>query len=373
MYQTLVLLAALFGAMVLVAAQNGGNEYIPPDEPQRIARITNIFAQEMLEAYNDGEAWLRNAHGKQHGCFKAQFAIPKLSGELAQGIFSAQATYPAFVRFSNGAGRGFSTTLKADESDLIPDTRGLAIKILGVSGNNLSSVPNTQDFLLTTSRNGFLSDGPTAEGFFTAISKGTISAAAFLATHPSVAKGLVLLGADGTITNPLTATYWQQVPSRFGARAAKFRLLPCSTNQNANTGYAEDGILGNLMRNKLEKAFNTTNYQGQICFDLAVQFFLSDALTPIEDATVQWDSSWFTIARLQFLTNQPYAWGDKQDAFCRHLNYNPWNAIDSHRPLGVLQRIRRSVYSNDGFRRWSLRSESSAPPTTQDWNNYGKL
>jgi len=367
-----VLLCALFGAITLVAGQNG-DEHIPPDEPERIQRITNIFADEMVEAFNDGEKWLRNAHGKQHGCFQALFVVPQLPANLAQGIFAAPASYPAFVRFSNGAGRGFSTTLKADESDLIPDTRGLAIKILGVSGTNLSFVGDTQDFLLTTSRNGFLSDGPTAEGFFTAISQGTIKAAAFLATHPSVAKGLIQLGVDGTITNPLTATYWQQVPSRFGARAAKFRLSPCSSNQNANTGYAEDGILGSLMKNKLEKAFNTTNYQGGICFDFAVQFFLSDFLTPIEDPTVQWDSNWSTVAQLRFLTNQPYAWRGAQDAFCRHLGYNPWNSIVEHRPLGFVQRIRRGVYTNDNFRRWNLRHESFAPPTVQDWNDYGKL
>jgi len=298
--------------------------------------------------------------------------VPRLSSDLSQGIFSSPAVYSAFVRFSNGAGRGFSTTLKADEPDLVPDTRGLAIKILGVAGNNLSSVPATQDFLLTTSRNGFLSDGPTAEGFFTAISKGKIAAAAFLATHPSVAKGLIALGLDGTITNPLTATYWQQVPSRFGSRAAKFRLTPCSTNGNANTGVSESSALVNLMRNRLEKAFNTTNYQGEICFDFAVQFFLSDVLTPIEDATEQWNSNWYNVGKLRFLPNQPFAWGPVQDAFCRHLNFNPWNAVESHRPLGVLQRIRRSVYSQDGFRRWSLLGQSSAPPTIQDWKDYGR-
>jgi len=208
--------------------------------------------------------------------------------------------------------------------------------------------------------------------FFTAISKGPLSAAGFLALHPSVATALVKLGIDGAIRNPLTTTYWQQVPSRFGARAAKFRLLPCDSNSNANEGNSDTG-LSDFLTGALEDAFNTTSYTGDICFDFSVQFFESDQTTPIEDATVQWNTPWNSVATLSFLPNEPFVWGYGQDAFCRHLNFNPWNGITEHQPLGVLQRIRHYVYEQDGLRRWSLRGESSDPPTVNDWENYDNL
>ena len=45
------------------------------------------------------------------------------------GLFARPATYRAYVRFSNGAGRV--------QHDKVPDVRGIAVKILGVLGKKV--------------------------------------------------------------------------------------------------------------------------------------------------------------------------------------------------------------------------------------------
>ncbi len=49
----------------------------------------------------------------------------------------------------------------------------MAFKLIGVEGTKLIEPSDalTQDFLFTTSRNGFLPSGPVAEEFFTAVYK----------------------------------------------------------------------------------------------------------------------------------------------------------------------------------------------------------
>jgi catalase len=83
-------------------------------------------------------------HVKTHGCAVAEFRVlPNLPPELAQGLFQNERTYSAVVRFSNSAGQ--------PQADLIPDVRGLAIKVFGVEGDRLNSDDNsgrTQDFVM---------------------------------------------------------------------------------------------------------------------------------------------------------------------------------------------------------------------------------
>ncbi len=46
--------------------------------------------------------------------------------------------YPTFIRFSNGVGHGFAPVSSVNNSDIVPDVRGMALKILGVGGPKLN-------------------------------------------------------------------------------------------------------------------------------------------------------------------------------------------------------------------------------------------
>jgi hypothetical protein len=346
--------------IALVGADNG-KEYPPSDEPQRIGRITSLFSSLMSNAASKGEPWLRNAHAKGHACVRARLNVSSsLTSALAQGVFVPGASYPAFIRYSNGVGRGFSG-LNANKSDIVPDNRGLALKLFLKDGS-------TQDFLMTTDRNGFLPDAATAEGFFTAVSKGTFALGTFLALHPSVAANFALLGLHGATLNLLKATFWQQVPSRYGARAAKFMLQPCDQNSRLPDGpnTFKNFLADNLKANLASSA--------KACYTFLVQFFDADNTTPIEDATVQWNTQWWPVATLEI---EAYAsqssFGDNQQAFCESMSFNPWHTKPEHQPLGCLNRIRKPVYTGDATHRHNLNHQKDKEVTIADWNAFPNL
>src|SRR5206468_2364415 len=86
---------------------------------------------------------LRDAHPKMHGCVKGEFAIePDLPEELRVGIFSANGTFPTWIRFSNQSGK-----VAADSKG---DIRGAALKLMEVDGEKLLAneiAGRTQDFI----------------------------------------------------------------------------------------------------------------------------------------------------------------------------------------------------------------------------------
>ena len=66
-------------------------------------------------------------HVKTHGYAQGEFRVlPNLPDELAQGLFDHEGISPAVVRFSNSASQ--------PQADVIPDGRGMAIKVLDVKG-----------------------------------------------------------------------------------------------------------------------------------------------------------------------------------------------------------------------------------------------
>jgi hypothetical protein len=80
-------------------------------------------------------------------------------------------------------------------------------------------------------------------------------------------------------------------------------------------------------------------------WDLQLQFFASEALTPIEDASVNWATPYSTVARLM-LPKQDCASAEGQ-ALAEQVErtvIDPWQALAEHRPLGDVQRARKVVY-----------------------------
>ena len=140
------------------------------------------------------------------------------------------ASYPAFIRFSNGVGRGFTPLLQANESDAVPDIRGFGLKIFSCNKPWPGNTPSV-DFQFTTSRVGFLADIPTAASFFTAVYKGNLATTAWLAENPVAAALFADQGIDGNVANLLTADWWTPVVSRFGPNQyIKSHLYPCSSD-----------------------------------------------------------------------------------------------------------------------------------------------
>ena len=96
------------------------------------------------------------------------------------------------------------------------------------------------------------------------------------------------------------------------------------------------------MRLALEETLRTQ----EVLFEFQVQLRTSERTMPIEDASVEWpesESPYRTVAHL-LLPRQEIELLRQQDAY-KNLSFNVWHALAAHRPLGGINRVRRSGLS----------------------------
>ncbi len=90
---------------------------------------------------------------------------------------------------------------------------------------------------------------------------------------------------------------------------------------------------------------------------------------PIEDASVQWpedQSPYVSVARI--LIPAQDAWSaDRVSLVEERMSFNPWHALAAHRPLGAMNRVRRTVYEHAAqFRAQHNRKERVEPRSADD-------
>ena len=72
---------------------------------------------------------------------------------------------------------------------------------------------------------------------------------------------------------------------------------------------------------------------------------MSEAITPIEDASVNWPTPYTTVARLVLPRQSADTPAAKALAIEAEADvFDPWHALVEHRPLGDVQRARKVVY-----------------------------
>lgn len=170
--KSMLVLAALLFIPLTVAAQVTeatypkadtflGEKLGPTEIKDAIALMATLSAK-IRSDYVPGGA-RRDAHPKAHGCVRAEVqfdaALPK---RLAHGVFKSNARYQAIIRFSNGSP-------DAAGDDRKGDTRGMAIKLLGVGGDKIMSDPGAgdeHDFILISSPSFFVNDSHGYTDFF---------------------------------------------------------------------------------------------------------------------------------------------------------------------------------------------------------------
>ncbi|MEY2837848.1 MAG: hypothetical protein RJB60_147 [Pseudomonadota bacterium] len=327
-------------------APNADGEVIPADEAAAIAAVSSsLKASVQAVQAKEGRAF-RDAHRKAHGCVSAKFTVlGGLDNKLAVGLFAKPASYDAVIRYSNGS----QTT-----DDTKGDARGMAVKILGVPGPKLlddEPGASTQDFLLMNSNVFFVKNAKEYVSFQKAITGGAFALAGWLATH-AFNEGATLLKIQGAkVTNPLNVRYFSPVPNKLGNQQMKVSATPCAgaTFQGAATG-------PDLLRENLQA---TLNQQGA-CFDFAVQLRTDPAKMPIEDATVEWKESaspFVKVARIEIPSQQA-----EQGEACEVRSFTPWHSLAEHRPLGGIQRVRKTVYQDISVLRHQLNGQPRIEP-----------
>ena len=339
-------------------------EVVPNDEDVDIFRVVQALKTLLQRNHDKTGHFHGDVHIKTHGCAAAEFQVlPNLPPELAQGLFKSKRTFSAVVRFSNSASQS--------QPDVIPDGRGLAIKVFDVEGDRLTSDDNsgrTQDFVMVNHHVFFARNVKD----FLRVEKVLVSAD----VNPlvTVAGGLTdgdwnPLGwhwrealtavqiAGHLPAHPASNTYFSMAPIRFGKYVAKYRVRPAGDLPGTWLDLASRlGTQPDALRLMLEETLRSQ----QVLFEFQVQLRTSANSMPVEDATVEWpesESSYRTVALL--LIPRQEIDSEQQKATYRELAFNVWHAIADHRPLGGINRLRREVYPISAAWR---RQEVAIPP-----------
>ncbi len=311
-----------------------------PDEQVLAEAIAAAVEGAVRRRYANGPV-LRDAHPKAHGCLRADFRVADtLPPALGQGIFEPGARYPAWVRFSNGSA-------DANRPDIKGDARGMAIKLSGLPGASLLGEVDgawqgaSQDFILISHPVFFVND---PLRYLRAISLAS-SGGPFNTLRIPFSLGLrgawiAWKTSRKVIANPLQARYWSTVPyalgSGLGRQAVKYSARPCP------------GVLDPLPRSPgpdfLRDALRTSLQGKGACMEFLVQVRTSSVMS-VEDAMTEWserDAPFQRVATLHF-AQQDFDTPAQNEA-CERLSFNPWHALAEHRPLGLVNRLRRVIY-----------------------------
>ncbi len=333
-------------------------EFEEEGEQETCAQLLQTLRGISSTTYADSGHATRSVHAKSHGLLHGRLQVlDNLAPELAQGLFATPAGYDVVMRISTIPGDIL------DDNVSVP--RGMAVKLLGVPGTQLSSLDadaavapaSTQDFVLV---NGPAFLAPSAKKFLGSLK--LLASTTDKAPRLKQALSTVLQGAEkaleavggesGTLkslgghpeTHVLGETYYSQAPILYGAYMAKVALVPVSPELAGLAGAPVD-LDGkpNGLRDAVVAFFAshaaTWEVRIQLCRDI-------DSM-PLEDASVAWpeeDSPYLPVARI---TAPPQAgWSEALSrAVDDGMVFSPWHGVLAHRPLGSIMRVRKAAYA----------------------------
>lgn len=151
--------------------------------------------------------------------------------------------------------------------------------------------------------------------------------------------------ASRLCTSLATQRFWSRGAVLWGEVPVRFDLRPMEKGKASNVAFDAADFLRTDFKSRLA--------QGDVLFRLALQPFVNEVETPIEDAGVQWREEVSRPVEIATLvTRRPLDSDDEQRQAeqVAAMAFNPWNAPASFRPLGNLNRVRGSVYGMSAAR-----------------------
>ncbi len=309
-------------------------EFVPADEEEDIQRVLKAMLEILARDAKSSGALRRDVHVKSHGSPVAKFyVLSGLPAELRQGLFTEERIQPAVVRFSSSSPRPVP--------DIFPDARGVAIQVPAAGSHK------RQDFLMANQPAFIARDVKD----YLRIQRARLNSydAIRLLTEGNWDPRHWNWRGLGTVKDvllqspihPASQTYYSMAPIRYGDYIAKYRLRLLSPSPPSFTKFVHDlATQKDACRLALSKSLSSAS----LTFEFQVQLLTNPVTMPIEDATVVWpeeESPFQTVAHLvlprQELDASPFGNGDS-------LSFNVWNALEEHRPLGGINRVRKFAY-----------------------------
>ena len=324
-----------------------GDEIVPPGETAALWDIVASIQGRVAASAFRGIA-RRDAHPKAHGCVHASFRVlDALPEPLRIGLFAEPRRYEALIRFSNGS--------ETPQPDRIGDGRGMAVKVLDVSGSR----SGTQDFVMINNPAFFVRNALDYVQFQHAAPQWRFFRPGL--EPAALAAARVHGGARHHPPPPRQSGRWPLLEhDAVPVRRHAVQVLGPST---AGAPSPFDGVgTPDFLHNNL--CLHLAALPAE--FDFMVQLRGDPARMPIEDPTIEWTEArapFVTVARIsippqQF--DQP-----AQRVRCENLSFTPWHGLDAHRPLGGINRVRRTVYETVS----RLRHELNGVPREEPVNS----
>jgi len=312
-------------------------ENFRPNDADRYAAYASAF-EAIQTRKNKKFGPGRALHRKQIIAATAKLEVLSNLPEFASnGLFVEPRTFDVVVRLSNGG--------MDKASDRKPDIRGFSLRVLGVKGDSALGMgpAKSQDFTLINQEKFAFPSSDEFVGFVVAASQGGAALFKYLFKRYGFVGGMRRgLSMAKTMKKPFggftTETMYSCVPMACGPFAVRVRLVPAETNSNVTaTALGTDANFG--------ADFSARIAQQDLAWDLQLQPFVNEVITPIEDASVNWTTPYVTVARLsmpkqQVDSPQGKALSEEVEADV----FDPWQALAAHRPLGDVQRARKVVY-----------------------------
>jgi Catalase len=318
--------------------------------------ITGIIRQFIGRRFREGRRpALRDAHARDNGCVKAIFRVdPDIAEDLRHGVFAAPGReFEAWIRFSNGNSEVLSPRL--------PDARGMAVKLVGVEGPKLlDDEPDTQDFLMANNPGFFVDDLERYKNALVTFHSGGY-------VHQILALGALKwrerlqslrTNLAPPITNPLYSQYWSMTSFRLGAGDRRIAI-----KFTAKPRIGKIPGIGPRLRTFFSPHFSLKeNMQAvlagrEMWFDFFIQRHVDDRSTPVEDNLTEWKEqvSPPVHAAKIIIPAQDLSSFDRA-RLCENLSFNPWHCLAEHKPLGVVNRVRKMIYQEISAYRHQLNS-----------------
>ncbi|MFA3130145.1 catalase family protein [Acinetobacter pittii] len=330
-------------------------EKIQPNEELLAQNIAQVIEKSIREQYTAGNA-LRDAHPKAHGCVRADFHVSKnIPVQFAKGMFIPDRSYQAWIRFSNASN-------DASNADIKKDARGIAIKILGVSGQKIlesEKQATTQDFIMINHPVFFANDAKRYLSFMNDVNSHNMVRKLHIPFALGFKGTMNALGArNSQIANPLYARYWSMVPYQLGLgndrQAVKYSVRACSMQPN--------NLPKNPSHDFLREALKKTLQSTDACMEFLIQPRTSNQML-VEDSMSEWDEKaapFYQVATIH-IPKQNFD-TPEQNKFCENLSFTPWHALPEHKPLGAVNRMRKVIYENISRVRHDMNSAPRQEP-----------
>lgn len=306
-------------------------------EEESLEAIIDLMADQMRGNFEPGR-YERGGNTKTHGLVRATVTVrDDLPVHMRHGIFAAQRTYPAYIRFS-GPG--------PDEPPDIRDVGfvSMAIKLMDVPGPKLmeEEEKHTQDMPAVCTPT-FVTPDTRANARLQYWSLLDLPLFYFLDPRNTHLIDFVMQGLwNETQYNPLGQRYWSCVPYLLGeGQAMMYSFAPKSKVVTRIPGRPFGRVPHNYLRENMIKTLD----QQDVEFDLLVQVQTDAHRMPIENASVRWSEklSPFIPAATIHIPRQKFD-SPAQFEFTKRFKINPWHCMPEHRPLGNQSRARRRMY-----------------------------